>query len=244
MKGLSLWAIFIVALLGLSCYVASDHLLLTAGVSAVLLFAALVLFLPVIKTFQRNQRIRHECYQFVNSYVITLSVCQSLDRAYEVASQDIEGEFKILQGKITHMNALEKTSYLISYFDMEIYAMFISLLEIYLDRGGDVLNLASELLNELARIEDSGRYVLSRSRKNLLSFGLLWAMATAVLVFIRFGLSSFFGAMKASVPYLLGIGCFFLFLLTSAYLYLRFYVSGNMKPQKRGKEKRKDVKVS
>lgn len=242
MKNATWISLSLVLLCSLAAYLATGNLYLALGVLLLFLFAALFLFLPAIKTHGRKERIRHECYQFINSYVITLSVCHSLDHAYEVASGDIKGEFALLQSKIAHMNSLEKTMYLVSYFEMEIYAMFTSVISIYLDRGGDVLHLSSELLNELARIEDNGRYVAIKAKRALLSFTLLWAMATVVIVFIRFGLSNFFSSIKDSTNYLLGVGAFFLFLLVSSYLYLRVYVGGGAKRIKERKGKHAKVR--
>ena len=238
MKKAAIYPFFFAILVGVTAYFASDNYIVGAGVGVASLGTAYFLYLPLIRNFAIRERKRHECYQFVNSFLITLSVCQAVDHAYEVGSNGIEGEFATLQTKIAGMDELEKVRYLRSYFQMEIYAMFVSVLELYLERGGDVLALSSELLNELARIEENGRNLLSRSAKNAIQFGLMWLIALAVIVFVRFGLNTFFAKLKGSLTFLGGIIAFYGFFLVSLGIYLHVYTSGERKEKLRGKLKR------
>ena len=210
--------------LGGTAYLSTDHLYLSLGVGGIAFLAFGFLLYPSLRTYAQKERVRHECYQFVNSFLITLSVCSSLDRAYEVAKDGIEGEFALLQPKLKRMNSLEKIEYLQGYFQMEIYALFVSVLHLYLDRGGDVLRLSSELMNELARIEENGRFLQGKSKRSAFQFLLMWTMSLAVMSFIRFGLSSFFAGVKTSPTYLTGVVLFYGFLLFSFFIYVRVYV--------------------
>ena len=218
-----LYAFFFSLILGGSAYLASDQWIVALGVLALSFVASSLLFVPSLLRHLQEERVRHECYQFVNSFLITLSVCQSLDHSYEVAVGGIQGEFKDLTTKITHMRVDERIEYLKDYFRLEIYAMFVSILRLYIDRGGDVLNLASELLNELTRIEETGRYLSGKKRRNAVQFVLMWTMALLVMCFVRFGLNSFFDSIKTSRTFLLGITVFYGFLLIAFYIYLRVY---------------------
>ena len=238
MKSASIYPFFFAILIGVTAYLASDNYIVGGAVGVVSLGAAFFLYLPMIRSYALRERKRHECYQFVNSFLITLSVCQSVDHAYEVASGGIEGEFAKLQTRITGMDDMEKVRYLRSYFQMEIYAMFVSVLELYLERGGDVLALSSELLNELARIEENGRNLMSRSAKNAIQFGLMWLIALAVIVFVRFGLNTFFARLKGSWTFLGGVAAFYGFFLVSLGIYLHVYTSGERKEKLHGKLKR------
>ena len=235
MKGLNrfLFSLIFASVLILAAYLSSDNLIVALITAALAFAVCFFLFVPWISSYIRRERIRHEAYQFVNSFLITLSVCQSVDHAYEVARGGIEGEFRALEAKVAHLDSYEKIKYYKRYFDMEIYAMFVSVLDLYLERGGDVLSLSSELLNELARIEENGRFLVSKSIKNGFQFSLMWVIALAVMVFVRFGLNTFFEKLKGSTSFLLGIGAFFGFFLISSGLYLKVYVG---EVNRKGKE--------
>ena len=218
-----LYAVLFSLILGGSAFLASDQWILAFGVLALSLVASISIYRPILVHHKKEERVRHECYQFVNSFLITLSVCQSLDHAYETAIEGIEGEFKELTGKIAHMRVDERVVYLKDYFSLEIYAMFVSILGLYIDRGGDVLNLAAELLNELTRIEETGRFLAGKKKRNAFQFVLMWTLALLVMCFVRFGLNSFFSSIKQSRTFLAGIAVFYGFLLVAFYLYIRCY---------------------
>ena len=236
MKGMQtyLYSLVIGVAVGGIAYLAADNLIL-AGVVALAFFGAFAfLFFPSIAKYRRRERIRHECYQFVNAFLITLSVSQSVEHSFLVAKGDIQGEFTEWTKKDDSLSIVDKVAYLKRYFQMEIYDMFISILDLYLDRGGDVLALSSELLNELARIEETGRFLMAKSARNSVQFGFMWLIAVVVIVFVRFGLNTFFSSLKNSLVFLIGIGAFFAFFLISIFVYLNAYVGAFKKESHHG----------
>ena len=223
MKRGALIVLIIALSIGGTAYLASDSYYLGAGV-AIAFFLGLVLFaLPGLRRHGERNRLRHECYLFVHSYLVTLSVCMSLERAYESGASGLGEEFRRLNGNISAMDAKEKTEYLASYFQSDLYQMFLSILQLFLDRGGDILKLSNELTQEVSRVEETEQIYEKEAKRKAIGFFFLWLLSLAIIVFVRFGLSSFFQTLKQSWTYLGSLGIFYLFLLGSSLYFLRSY---------------------
>lgn len=193
---------------------------------AVLLFYALVgylLLLPMVTEYQTKGRKRNECYRFVNAYLICLSATQSWERSFGAGCEGIEGEFAERVNDIGNLEAKQRTEYLASYFESPLYQMFLSILSLYQDQGGDVLALSGSLLEELTRVEQNARGMEKEGRKNLVQYLILWAMAIVVVAFLRVGLNNFYSLAKGEMVYVLSIGVFFAFLLGSVVFYVAAY---------------------
>ena len=235
MNKLWLYGFLLSLVLGGLAYLSTDSWMFGGGAALVYLFAFVFFLRPSIASCQEGLRKRHEGYKFINTYLITLSVCQSLEKAYENAVSGMGPEFRLLNGSMENMNAREKVEYLSSYFDSGIYSMFLSLLSLHLDRGGDILDLSSDLLHESSRIEESAQSYWKKAKGKILGFYFLWAMAFVILVFLRFGLTSFFTRIKGSWAYLGCVGLFHLLFLGSSILLLRWHAPRKRKPLKEEK---------
>ena len=178
---------------------------------------------PVYKKFLSFQTKRHECFRFINSFVVTLSVSKSIDFAYQNAMEGLGKEIENISQSISELSGLEKVEYLDSYFDMPIYRMFVSTLSIYLNEGGDIIKLSAELLAELTRLEESENDVLSANRKNLIQYCMLWGISLAVVVFMRVALANFFDLLVDSFMYLGCVIGYFALMLGSIIAYASIY---------------------
>lgn len=208
---------------GGACYLVSENVYAGAGVGAGFFILLAFFVSPMLDRFKEKNLKRHECYQFINSFIVTLSVTKSLDRAYESGMEDLGPEAKKLNASISELNPSERVEYLASYFEQGIYGMFVSIVSIYIEQGGDVLSLSSELLAELTRIEETELSVISTNRKNVVEFISLWAMSLAIVLFMRFGLSTFYGYLKGSTTYLVALLSFFFLLGISLAVYFSNY---------------------
>ncbi len=219
------WA-YVVAcalLIGALAYLSSDKWYLGLSVGVVTLGCAAVIYRPMLLKFASHSRLRHECYLFLHRYLITLSVTNSLEKAYDAATEGFGEDFKTLNGGMEAMSAREKTEYLAGYFHSDTYKMFLSLLLLYMDRGGDVLKLSGELMQEASHEEETAQSYEKEAKRKLVSYLFLWLVSIAILTFMRFGLSSFFQTLSSSWIYLGSILVFFAFFLASLYLFFRQY---------------------
>ncbi|MCR5079089.1 MAG: hypothetical protein K6B65_04135 [Bacilli bacterium] len=221
----SSWIISLILALvgGGACYLATGNIIAGVATGVVYLAAIMLFGMPLLSKWYVIHRKRHECFRFVNSFVVSLSVTSSLDLSFDTAIAGLGKEIESLGRSISELTGLEKVRYLESYFDTTIYRMFLSTLEIYVTEGGDIIALSSELLAELTRIEESENDIASSNRTNLIQFCLLWAMALVVVVFLRFGLSNFFSVLETSIMYLVCVLAFFALMLFSIVIYLSTY---------------------
>ena len=211
------------AFIGFAAYLSSGLWYVGLMVGLLSFVLALYYVIPCVIRFSEKSRKRHECYLFIHGYLVTLSVCMSLDKAFEAGAASLGKEFHSLDQTLATMNPREKTEYLVSYFESDLYRLFLSILHLYMERGGDVLKLSAELTAEASRLEETEQaYEKSALRKGF-TFFFLWAMALVIVVFIRFGLSSFFASLHTSLTYILANAFFYAFFLFSAVLYLYFH---------------------
>ena len=209
--------------LGGVAYFVSDNFMIAGAVALIFVLLFFVFVAPNIAKFKIRQQKRHECYLFVNSFLITLSVCQSLEKSYELATQNAQKNFKATLDSIALMEAKERIEYLSTYFEMPIYDMFLSVLNIYLDQGGDILALSKTLMEELTRIEETAMSISKNAAGVLIQWIVLWAMSIAILAFVRFGLDTFYDMLKTSTSYLIMTISYFVLLAVSIAIFTTQY---------------------
>lgn len=209
-------------------------------ICALAIFAFFVLLfsfwiIPVLSKFVQKERKRHECYRFVNSFIITLSVTSSYEEAFKSASEGSEKEEAALLAAIDLMSVSEKLSYLSNYFEESYYPMFVSVLKLYEEQGGDLLDLAEPLLSDVTDEESGGDAVGKIRTRYLVQYIALWLLANLVLVCVRLGLSGFYEELVASPAYLATSMIFFALEAGS----LAFFASleTGMVPQRKRKDK-------
>ena len=215
---------------GATAFFALDHWLLGLGVGGVAMVTAFFYIIPIAEDFSAECRMKHECYLFIHSYLVSMSVSLSMDKSFSSASSQMGKEFHALDETLASMDAKEKVDYLCRYFVTPIYAMFLSVLELYCERGGDILRLSSELTAEASREERERMSYGKMATRKAFTFGFLWLAATGIMVFLRFGLSSFFSQLKTSWTYLGATLGFYLFFLASCCVYVSFH-TGKKSPR-------------
>lgn len=225
MKPSILYFSFLSIIFGGTAYVISSNLIV-AGI--VLLVSLLILVggcSPLLNEFSSKLKRRKQCSSFVNSFIISLSVTQSLETSFEISTSNIEKDFKKIIDSISSLQIEERLSYLASYFGTELYPMFLSIISIYQVQGGDPLYLCGDLLAEANRIEEADNHFKKNGARNAYQFGLLWGMSLAILVFLRVGLSSFYSFIKDTPVF---IGCMYGFyglMLVSILIYILVYTN-------------------
>lgn len=209
------------ALVAILSYFVTNNFIVSLAV--LILFLAdffLLLFKRIKSYFIKCDRV-HECYQFINSFIISLSIKDSYEEAFINAtmnpSKDMEAELKALND----MPVNEKLIYLRKYFNLSIYKMFLNILDVYSNQGGKILTMADDLLKETIRIEESLTFTSTFNLRKIIEFVSLWLMTFLILIFLRIGLKEFYSSMLSSLPYFIILCLFFLFVLLSLHIYLR-----------------------
>lgn len=205
--------------LGYISYFVSQNLYIGLAVGISFFAAIEFLIIPWSKQYSRRHKVRRECYQFINSFIVATSVTESIDASYQAAITGASGEYKSLLDSLVAMPIRERVEYLASYFDSSLYKMFLSVYKLYEERGGDILDLSSELLEEATRVEEAGEEEKKNSSYSLLQYGLLWLISLGIVVFLRFGLANFYDQLINSMLFIVSIGVYFAFLLGSLIFY-------------------------
>ena len=223
MKEVYLFFLLLTGGLGALCFLVTSSLYLSLGIAGATLLILFFMVVPAIKKYQNLQQKRHESFLFINTFLITLSVSSSIEKSYEMAIEQAEKGFRETIDGIAHLDAMARVEYLSSYFEQPIYDMFLSILKIYTEQGGDVLKLSSTLMEELTRIEETAMSLSKHAAGVLVQWIMLWAMSLAILGFARFGLNSFYDYLRSSPTYLLMVMLYFVLVDVSIVIFTSKY---------------------
>ena len=209
--------IFIIIGLMLSalCYISTSSILFAA---LIVLIFVLDYFLLMRKRFVHYfsliERV-HTSYHFINSFVITLSVKESLEEAYQNGIRIKNARLNAETEQLTEMSAIDRVKYLKDYFNLSIYEMFLNVVDLYQDQGGNILTMSDNLMKECTRTERALSETLTIGHKHLKEFITLWVMSIGILIFMRFSLKDFYVSMLKNSLFSVLIFVFFLICIGS-----------------------------
>ena len=200
------------AFAGLS-YVASENIF-----TSIFLFVFTFMFFVFIvrrriNKYREKTRRYHQCYHFINSYLISLSVKGSLTAALESSYNTADEDTKEIVDSIKELNEEEKLSYLHKYFRFDLYHLFLDTVSLWNEQGGDILMMSQVRLKE--------EYILtcqSAHRSKLMEFSILWGISLAILGALRFALSQFYAYISKTLFYQVAVPVIFLFVIVSIYI--------------------------
>jgi uncharacterized membrane protein YfcA len=196
-------------------YLVSEQWLAAVGVFLVFFLVLCFFVRPLYERSAIKTRKRHECFRFVNGFLVSLAVTSSPEEAYASALSGTSKELSDLSDSLAKETVSSRLHYLSQYFLEGYYPMFLSIFALYSEQGGDLLTMAEPLLKETTRAEESANSLAKESRKKLGEFATLWLMGALIMGFLRYGLSSFYDRLANSLPYLLTTLSYFLVCLTS-----------------------------
>ena len=221
--------VFLSCLIGAICYVCISNLLLSVLVVVLYLLDYFVLLRKRFNYyFDMTERV-NSCFHFVNSFVITLSVTESLEEAYSNATRVSSKRFNEIIKGIEDHNVVDRVMYLKNYFKLSIYKMFLNVFELYQDQGGNILNMADNLLTECTRVEKTLSETKAIGYKHLVEFILLWTMSLGILVFMRFSIKDFYSDMLQNAFIGPMIFLFFVICLFSINLFINAFTNLSIK---------------
>ena len=160
----------------------------------------------------------HQCFQFINAFIISLSVKGSLNAAFESGYETGDESTKEIIDSIKELNEEEKLSYLVKFFKFDIYRLFVDTVKLWNEQGGDILKMSDYLINQ-ARLKE--QYLLNCEtihRQKTIEFIILWSISLLILGILRFALSQFFYKISGSMFYQISVSVIVLFTLFSIYI--------------------------
>ena len=220
MKFFNTLGIIVSALIGFVSFFATSNVFIGGGVLIVgIMFYFLVAYKILQKYIIKMNRI-HECYLFINNFLITLSIKESLNAALESTTNSISEEFCEYVLSVGDLNPQEKLLYLSKYFIFHIYRIFVDIVLLWQEEGGKILDMSSHITNEMREIEEYVTYCKSISKRKSLEVGTLWLFSLAIVVVLRLSLSDIFAGLLKNPIYLISIPALMLVFLFSMYLLL------------------------
>ncbi len=211
-------------ILGVMAWVGTDHLWISLGFVAVSLLDCFFYWDPKFERRETTNLKKHECFQFVNSFIIALSVKKTLGNAYQtIVQQTTGGLADELRGN-QHLNTSEALECLMSYFGTPSYALFLNIIRLYEQQGGDILLMGEFLVHEVRREEEKLTLTEVMVRRKLTNFVVLWMMTLVILLFCRFGISSFYHQMLGNPIFILMMVVFLGFLLVSFHVFFQLMI--------------------
>ena len=160
----------------------------------------------------------HQCFQFINSFIISLNVKGSVSAAIESGYETADEDTKTLMDTIKELTEEEKIMYLCKYFKFDLYRLFVDTVFLWNEEGGDILKMCQYLINQ-ARLKE--QYLLTCEtihRQKTIEFVVLWSISLAILSILRFALSQFFDRISSTLFYQIAVVVIILFALISIYI--------------------------
>ena len=209
------YGIIISLIIGIASFVASNNIIVGVVITAIGILYFIFLAKPMFAKYQTKTKRFKECYHFINTFIISLSVKSTVQGAYESAIGSMPEEFINNIENIETFTTKEKLEHLNKYFRFHVFSLFLDLINIYEEQGGDILNMSNHLLDETRIIEEYISESTSISKKKTIEFAILSFLTLGIMVFLRFALSQFFTSLSKQLFYPLGTGAISLFCLIS-----------------------------
>ena len=229
MIGISIAFVIASLIISVICFLTTSNIFYAL---AVLLIFIGYYFLYLFKKFKKYrslvQRV-HSAYFFINSFLITLSVKESYAEAYQSGLRMQDSELHLFANELNELSDLEKVKYLKNYFKLAIYKMFLNVLEIYQDQGGNILSMSDNLMRECTRTEKTLNDSSNLGIKHLIEFIILWALSFGVLLFMKYGIRDFYNKMLNDPIFAPLIFLFFLICLLSIHLFFKNFINLSIK---------------
>lgn len=185
---------------------------------------SLLFFVLIVKRQMAKNQLKihryHQCYQFINTFIVSLNIKGSMSAAIESSYEVSDEATKEVLDSIKEMNEEEKIGYLCKYFKFDLYRLFVDIVSLWNEEGGDILKMSQYLVNQ-ARLKE--QYLITCEtihRQKTIEFITLWSISLAILAILRFTLSQFFYRISGSLFYQISVVVIILFVLFSVYILL------------------------
>ena len=220
MKIVSVIGLISAFLLAIIVYLTTNNYIFALVFLFIFLGYFMVIAYKMIKKYLSRKQRCHDCYKFINSFLITMSVKESLTESFSSGTINASLDFKSELSELENMVVEDRIIYLRRYFNLAIYKMFLNVLNIYQEQGGNILSMSESLMHESTLVEESVNKSSNIGIKKLTEFLILWILTFFVLLFMRFGMKEFYLNMINNNMFIACLLIFFLFFVLSFHLFL------------------------
>ena len=202
-------------------FLASSNISISILIFSVSMLFFIIIARRLINKGQLKAHRYHECFHFINSFIVSLNTKGSMGAAIESGYGTSDDETKAMLDSIRELNEEEKLSYLTKYFRFDLYRLFVDTVSLWNEQGGDILKMSQYLLNQ-ARLKEE--YLLtceSMQKRKTIEFAILWAISLGILSILRFALLQFFERIRNALFYQVSVVVIALFVLFSIYVLIK-----------------------
>ena len=209
-------------------FIATQNIFSTIGIFFIFMAFFVLIARRLINNSQQKVRRYHECYQFINSFIISLNVKGSLSSAMQSAYDTSDSGTKEIIDSINELSEEEKLSYLIKYFKFDLYRLFVDTVSLWNEQGGDIIKMSHHLIEQVRLKEEYLLTCQSINKSKSVEFVILWAIALMILTALRFSLSQFFVRVSQTIFYQVAVVVTMLFALVSIYILFKRVTNLNL----------------
>ena len=202
-------------------FIASQNIFSTIGVLIIYNVFFVLIARRLVNNSQQKVHRYHECYQFINSFIISLNVKGSLSSALQSSYDTADSGTREMLDSIKELNDEEKLSYLIKYFKFDLYRLFVDTVTLWNEQGGDIIRMSHHLIDQVRLKEEYLLACESINKSKSVEFVILWSIALMILAALRFALSQFFTRISQTIFYQIAVVVTMLFALTSIYILIK-----------------------
>ena len=199
------YGIVISLILGVATFIASNNYIVGIAIMALGILYFSLIARPLINKYDTKRRRFRECYHFINTFIVSLSVKATIQAAYETSVANMSEEFVQGVENIDTFSIKEKLEHLSKYFRFHVFALFVDLVNIYEEQGGDIIDMSRYLLDEVRLTEEYISDSSAISRKRVMEFATLWFLSLLIMAFMRFALSEFYEIIAKQLFYIIGV---------------------------------------
>ncbi len=213
---------FLVLSLVLGCisYLVLENIFIALGVMFVTIIYYILFVNKKISLHQKKIKRFHECYHFINTFIISLSIKGSTSQALAAAVMEQDDEFKERINSLTELSDLEVLEYLNKYFIFQIYRLFLETIYLWVDQGGNILHMMENITNQLRINEEFLTFSEHTNVRKMFEMITLWAFSLVILVILRFSLVDFYQYFVTNIIFVIGVVAIMLFVLISVHILL------------------------
>lgn len=172
----------------------------------------------IIKKAIHKTKLRGECSNFINTYIVSLSITNSLEQAFKDSCLHPSKNLEKVIKRCGSLDVFDNLNSIATYFSSNNFDVFLNILKLYNNNGGNILEMSMNLQSELRRKETMASSIKQIALRKVYEFISLWAFCLAILIFCRIGLTSIYKSMQTLAYFNYEIIGFFVFLLISIHL--------------------------
>ena len=213
--------LFISIVISVSVFIALENFFVLLGILLLYMAVSLLVLMPMLKKYEIKLTRFHECYHFINNFIISLSIKKSISGALETTVNSMPPEFVDQYNSLENMSDDEKLNYLSTYFTFNVYQLFLQILTVWQDEGGDIIVMSKYLTTEIRNNEEYLSKCETLTKRKYVEIGVLWMLCLAILIFLRFALKDFYSKIKGQLVFIISISLLAVFILFSIYLLIK-----------------------